>query len=78
MAICLLETGVSVVPDDPMGTAVFSAPPIYLLVTQGVGFLCDLTYLFRLQGLDLPLELLNSLLHRLHGGVLGRYALGLS
>ena len=55
MAVCFLETGVSVVPDEPMGTEVFADPPVSFLVTLGVGFLCALTCLFGLQGLDFPL-----------------------
>ena len=60
-----------------MGPAVFSDPPFSLLVTRGVGFICALTLLFQLQGIDFPLELLNYLLYRIRGGVLGRHVVGL-
>ena len=43
-------------PADPLGPAVFIAPSVSLLVTQGVGFLGALAFLLRLQGLDLPLD----------------------
>ena len=59
MVVYFIETGVSVVLAGSMGPAVFAAPPVYILVTLGVGFICVLTYLFQLEGLDFPLELLN-------------------
>ena len=64
-------------PKYPMDPAVFDTTPVSLLVTLGVGFLCALACLFQLQGLDSPLELLNYLLHPLHGGVLGCHVVGL-
>ena len=60
-----------------MGPAVFSAPPVSLIVSPRVVLLCAMTCLFRLQDIDFPLDFLNSLLHRLHGGVLGRHFVGL-
>ena len=60
-----------------MGLAVFISPPVSLLVTRGVGFLGALDCLFRLCGLDLPLELVYKFFHCLHGSVLGGPVVGL-
>ena len=81
--ILFKDFALSLWPSDFLKQASLPCPPApwvqqYLLLqTLGVSFLCALNCLFRLQGLDLPLELLNYLLHRLHGGVLGRHVVGL-